>query len=293
MGSVRFICGTQTLHKQLEATISEFYETEDTILYSSCWSANEAIFATLLGGYDAIVSDELNHASIIDGIRLCKAEKYVYRHNDLGDLGGKLAQARQEGARFVLVVSDGVFSMEGATRCPGSAICTATTRAGGGRLPRHRRLPLGRGTARIGVWQARSTPVPSRDGPPGRLCQWPRCPRPAPALPALLTELVARPRWGGARFRLVMDDPPRSTERAVFPRTHRRRLPHPTRYPPIVAVIVGDTPALAMGKSLLSGATCRAWLPVAPGQRLRPIPAPTPDTSTAHRLSVVKEKAKG
>ncbi|OYV88588.1 MAG: glycine C-acetyltransferase, partial [Acidobacteria bacterium 21-70-11] len=113
MGSVRFICGTQTLHKQLEATISRFYETDDTILYSSCWNANEACFATLTGAEDAIVSDELNHASIIDGIRLAKAKRYVYKHNDMTDLEGKLKQARSEGARFVLAITDGVFSMEG------------------------------------------------------------------------------------------------------------------------------------------------------------------------------------
>lgn len=113
MGSVRFICGTQVLHKQLENTISGFYDADDTILYSSCWSANEACLTTLTGSEDAIVSDELNHASIIDGVRLAKAKRYVYKHNDLSDLEAKLKQARTEGARFILTVTDGVFSMEG------------------------------------------------------------------------------------------------------------------------------------------------------------------------------------
>ena len=113
MGSVRFICGTQLLHQQLEETISRFYESDDTILYASCWNANEACFATLTGSEDAIVSDELNHASIIDGIRLAKARRYIYRHNDVADLEAKVAAARAEGARYMVVVTDGVFSMEG------------------------------------------------------------------------------------------------------------------------------------------------------------------------------------
>ncbi len=113
MGSVRFICGTQVLHKQLEEAISRFYETEDTILYTSCWNANEACFATLTGAEDAIVSDELNHASIIDGTRLAKARRYIYGHNDMADLEAKLSHASSEGARFILAVTDGVFSMEG------------------------------------------------------------------------------------------------------------------------------------------------------------------------------------
>ena len=113
MGSVRFICGTQVLHKQLEETISRFYEADDTILFTSCWNANEACFATLTGPEDAIVSDELNHASIIDGIRLAKARRYIYRHNETADLEAKLSHARSEGARFILAITDGVFSMEG------------------------------------------------------------------------------------------------------------------------------------------------------------------------------------
>ncbi|MGE5598425.1 MAG: glycine C-acetyltransferase [Bacteroidota bacterium] len=111
LASVRFICGTQELHKQLEAKISEFLGTEDTILYSSCFDANGGLFETLLGEQDAVISDELNHASIIDGIRLCKAQRYRYKNNDLDDLEAKLAEAK--GARFKLIATDGVFSMDG------------------------------------------------------------------------------------------------------------------------------------------------------------------------------------
>ncbi|MBK9138724.1 MAG: glycine C-acetyltransferase [Verrucomicrobia bacterium] len=111
LASVRFICGTQGVHKQLEARLSEFLGTEDTILYSSCWDANGGVFETLLGPEDAIISDELNHASIIDGIRLCKAQRLRYRNRDLTDLEAKLTEAA--GARFRLIVTDGVFSMDG------------------------------------------------------------------------------------------------------------------------------------------------------------------------------------
>jgi glycine C-acetyltransferase len=111
MASVRFICGTQALHKELERRLSEFLGTEDTILYSSCWDANGGVFETLLGAADAVISDELNHASIIDGIRLCKAQRLRYRNNDPADLERCLREAA--GARFRLVVTDGVFSMDG------------------------------------------------------------------------------------------------------------------------------------------------------------------------------------
>ncbi len=111
MSSVRFICGTQDLHKALEQKVSEFLGTQDTILYSSCFDANGGLFETLLGPDDAVVSDELNHASIIDGIRLCKARRYRYRNNDLEDLEAKLKEAAD--ARFCLIASDGVFSMDG------------------------------------------------------------------------------------------------------------------------------------------------------------------------------------
>ncbi len=111
MASVRFICGTQGVHKQLEAKLSEFLGTDDTILYSSCFDANGGLFETLLGEPDAILSDELNHASIIDGIRLCKAQRFRYRNNDMADLEAKLREAA--GARFKLIATDGVFSMDG------------------------------------------------------------------------------------------------------------------------------------------------------------------------------------
>lgn len=111
MASVRFICGTQGIHKQLESAISKFLGTEDTILYSSCFDANGGLFETLLGPEDAIISDELNHASIIDGIRLCKAQRYRYRNNDMQDLEEKLKEA--SGARYRMIATDGVFSMDG------------------------------------------------------------------------------------------------------------------------------------------------------------------------------------
>jgi glycine C-acetyltransferase len=112
LSSVRFICGTQTIHQQLEAALSRFLKTDDTILYSSCFDANGGLFETLLDAEDAVVSDELNHASIIDGIRLCKAKRYRYRNGDMGDLEEKLKQAKAE-ARYILVATDGVFSMDG------------------------------------------------------------------------------------------------------------------------------------------------------------------------------------
>ncbi|HLA86092.1 MAG TPA: glycine C-acetyltransferase [Thermoguttaceae bacterium] len=111
MASVRFICGTQQLHKQLEEKISQFLGTEDTILYTSCFDANGGLFETLLGEQDAIISDELNHASIIDGVRLCKAQRFRYKNNDMADLEGQLQSAA--GARFRLIATDGVFSMDG------------------------------------------------------------------------------------------------------------------------------------------------------------------------------------
>ena len=111
LASVRFICGTQAPHQQLESRISAFLHTEATILYSSCFDANGGVFETLLGPEDAVISDELNHASIIDGIRLCKAARYRYANRDLGDLEAKLKEAA--GARFRLIVTDGVFSMDG------------------------------------------------------------------------------------------------------------------------------------------------------------------------------------
>jgi glycine C-acetyltransferase len=111
LSSVRFICGTQQIHKQLENKISEFLQTEDTILYSSCFDANTGLFETILSAEDAIISDELNHASIIDGVRLCKAKRYRYKNNDMDDLEQKLKEA--QGARLKLIATDGVFSMDG------------------------------------------------------------------------------------------------------------------------------------------------------------------------------------
>jgi len=111
LSSVRFICGTQDIHKELEATISRFLGADDTILYTSCFDANAGLFETLLGPDDAIVSDELNHASIIDGVRLCKAARYRYKHADMKDLAAKLTEA--QGARRTMIATDGVFSMDG------------------------------------------------------------------------------------------------------------------------------------------------------------------------------------
>lgn len=113
LASVRFICGTQSLHKQLEYKLSEFLEMEDTILYPSCFDANGGLFEVLLGPEDAVISDELNHASIIDGIRLCKAQRYRYRNNDMTDLEIQLKAADAKGVRFKLITTDGVFSMDG------------------------------------------------------------------------------------------------------------------------------------------------------------------------------------
>jgi glycine C-acetyltransferase len=111
LASVRFICGTQKIHRQLEARLSDFLGTDDTILYSSCFDANGGLFETLLGPEDAIISDELNHASIIDGVRLCKAQRFRYRNSDLADLETQLQEAQS--ARFRLIATDGVFSMDG------------------------------------------------------------------------------------------------------------------------------------------------------------------------------------
>jgi len=113
MASVRFICGTQVIHKELEIKLSEFIGMEDTILYPSCFDANGGLFETLLNEQDAVISDELNHASIIDGIRLCKAKRYRYKNSDMADLEDQLQQADKNGARFKLITTDGVFSMDG------------------------------------------------------------------------------------------------------------------------------------------------------------------------------------
>jgi glycine C-acetyltransferase len=129
VASVRFICGTQTVHKDLEAAISRFLGMEDTLLYSSCFDANGGVFETLLGEQDAVISDELNHASIIDGIRLCKAQRYRYRNRDVADLEAHLRAADTDRARFKLVVTDGVFSMDG-TIANLEAVCELAERHG-------------------------------------------------------------------------------------------------------------------------------------------------------------------
>ena len=122
LASVRFICGTQGVHKELEASLSDFLGTEDTILYGSCFDANGGLFETILGPEDAIISDELNHASIIDGVRLCKAQRFRYKNCDMSDLEAQLIAADEKGARFKLIATDGVFSMDGFI-APLKAIC--------------------------------------------------------------------------------------------------------------------------------------------------------------------------
>jgi len=122
LASVRFICGTQKVHKDLEAALSDFLGTEDTILYGSCFDANGGLFETILGPEDAVISDELNHASIIDGVRLCKAVRYRYKNCDMADLEARLVEADAKGARFKLIATDGVFSMDGFI-APLKAIC--------------------------------------------------------------------------------------------------------------------------------------------------------------------------
>lgn len=113
LSSVRFICGTQSIHKELEAGVSEFLGMEDSILYAACFDANAGLFETILSKEDAVISDELNHASIIDGVRLCKAARYRYKNNDMADLEAKLKEAKAAGARRILITTDGVFSMDG------------------------------------------------------------------------------------------------------------------------------------------------------------------------------------
>ena len=113
MASVRFICGTQDIHKLLEKRIADFYQTEDTILYAAAFDANGGVFEPLLNDQDAIISDSLNHASIIDGVRLCKAKRFRYKNNDMSDLELQLKAATKSGARFKIIVTDGVFSMDG------------------------------------------------------------------------------------------------------------------------------------------------------------------------------------
>jgi glycine C-acetyltransferase len=271
MGSVRFICGTQVLHKQLEETISRFYEADDTILFTSCWNANEACFATLTGPEDAIVSDELNHASIIDGIRLAKARRYIYRHNETADLEAKLSHARSEGARFILAITDGVFSMEGelallpeivsACERHGALLVVDDSHATGLLGKR------GRGTAEeLGVWGR----IPVHTGTLGKamgsaMGGYVTGPRAVVdtlrqrSRPYLFSNSLAPAVVGAAMeaFRMVMEDPSRTLAVQANARYFREKMasarfqvPHGMH--PIVPVIVGDTAlALAMGKDLL------------------------------------------
>jgi len=127
LASVRFICGTQRVHKDLEDGLTDFLGTEDTILYGSCFDANGGLFETVLGAEDAVISDELNHASIIDGVRLCKAMRFRYKNRDMADLEARLIEADEKGARFKLIATDGVFSMDGFI-APLEAICDLADR---------------------------------------------------------------------------------------------------------------------------------------------------------------------
>jgi glycine C-acetyltransferase len=271
MGSVRFICGTQVLHKQLEETISRFYDTEDTILYTSCWNANEACFATLTGTEDAIVSDELNHASIIDGIRLAKAKRYIYKHSDTADLEAQLSHARSDGVRFVLVVTDGVFSMEGELALLPEIVAACERHAALLVVDDSHATGLlgkrGRGTAEeLGV----SGRVPVHTGTLGKamgsaMGGYVTGPKAVVetlrqrSRPYLFSNSLAPAVVGAAleAFRMVMEDPSRTLAVQANARYFRDRMttagfriPHGVH--PIVPVIVGDTAlALAMGKELL------------------------------------------
>jgi glycine C-acetyltransferase len=271
MGSVRFICGTQVLHKQLEDTISRFYDTEDTILYTSCWNANEACFATLTGTEDAIVSDELNHASIIDGIRLAKAKRYIYKHSDTSDLEAQLSRARTDGARFVVAVTDGVFSMEGelaalpeivaACERHGALLVVDDSHATGLLGKRGRgtaeelgvlgRVPVHTGTLGKAMGSAMGGYVTGPKAVVETLRQRSR--------PYLFSNSMAPAVVGAAleAFRMVMEDPSRTLAVQANARYFRDRMAEfgfriPHGIHPIVPVIVGDTAlALAMGKELL------------------------------------------
>ena len=161
LASVRFICGTQSVHRQLEERLSEFLGTDDTILYSSCFDANGGVFETLLGAEDAVISDELNHASIIDGIRLCKAKRYRYKNCDLADLEAKLAEAQAAGARFKLVVTDGVFSMDGFL-APLKGICDIAER--------HGAMVMVDDSHAVGFMGATGRGTPEHAGVQGRIC---------------------------------------------------------------------------------------------------------------------------
>jgi glycine C-acetyltransferase len=160
LASVRFICGTQEIHRELEAALSAFLGTEDTILYSSCFDANSGVFETLLGSEDAVISDELNHASIIDGIRLCKAQRFRYRNGDLADLEAKLREADVPATRCKLIVTDGVFSMDG-TIAPLQGICDLAER--------YQALVLVDDSHAVGFMGKTGRGTPEHCGVPGRV----------------------------------------------------------------------------------------------------------------------------
>ena len=160
LASVRFICGTQSLHRELEAELSTFLGTEETILYSSCFDANGGLFETLLGAEDAVISDALNHASIIDGIRLCKAKRFRYANRDLADLKTKLVEATTAGARFKMIATDGVFSMDG-TVAPLREICDLAHR--------HDALVMVDDSHAVGVLGQRGRGSPEHAGVAGRI----------------------------------------------------------------------------------------------------------------------------
>ncbi len=158
LSSVRFICGTQTLHKQLEAAVSAFLDTDDTLLYSSCFDANAGLFEVLLDAQDAVISDSLNHASIIDGIRLCKAQRLRYAHGDMDDLAAKLAAAKDR--RFRMIATDGVFSMDG-TVARLEAICDLAER--------HDALVMVDDSHAVGFWGATGRGTHEHRGVMGRV----------------------------------------------------------------------------------------------------------------------------
>ncbi|TMH53855.1 MAG: glycine C-acetyltransferase [Betaproteobacteria bacterium] len=160
MASVRFICGTQRVHKELEAALSAFLGTDDSILYSSCFDANGGLFETLLTEDDAVISDELNHASIVDGIRLCKAKRFRYRNNDMADLDARLSEADSAGARFKLIATDGVFSMDGIV-ADLSAICDLADK--------HRALVMVDDSHAVGFLGAAGRGTPEYCGVEGRV----------------------------------------------------------------------------------------------------------------------------
>ncbi len=160
MASVRFICGTQRVHKELEAALSAFLGTDDSILYSSCFDANGGLFETLLTEDDAVISDELNHASIVDGIRLCKAKRFRYRNNDMADLDARLGEADSAGARFKLIATDGVFSMDGIVANL-SAICDLADK--------HRALVMVDDSHAVGFLGAAGRGTPEYCGVEGRV----------------------------------------------------------------------------------------------------------------------------